>query len=237
MKTCVEVHNEWLLTPERVGIHLPTGTAVAADLHLGYDQARNRAGDAVPIAPLEEQLAPLRRAFVRHGIRRLVVAGDLVEDAECGDVIPRFMEWLTTIHVQFIGMIPGNHDQGIAMAGLPIHARSLSLGTWRVVHGDKRTPAGQVVQGHIHPVLRWSRSAAGVCFLAGPDRLILPAFSPDAAGINVVNNPRWRDFHCYVIAGGRVLDLGELRGLATQRKPQASGRRGMRAHPRLATKQ
>jgi putative SbcD/Mre11-related phosphoesterase len=236
MKMCVEVHNEWLLTPERVGIHMPTGTAVAADLHLGYDLARNRAGDAVPLVPLEEQLEPLLQVFTRHGICRLVVAGDLVEDAGCGDVIPRFLEWLQRMRVQFIGLIPGNHDQGIAVAGLPIYYRSLSLGTWHVVHGDKRAPAGRIVQGHIHPVIRWSRSDAGACFLAGRDRLILPAFSPDAAGTNVVTHPRWREYRCCVIAGGRVVDLGELRGLAISRKPRASGRRGTRAFLRLTAK-
>jgi hypothetical protein len=29
------VHAEWLLTAQRVAVHLPTQTAVAADLHLG----------------------------------------------------------------------------------------------------------------------------------------------------------------------------------------------------------
>jgi putative SbcD/Mre11-related phosphoesterase len=236
MKMCVEVHGEWLLTPERVAIHVPTGTAVAADLHLGYDLARIRAGDAVPLAPLEEQLDPLLRVFMRHGICRLVVAGDLVEDAGCGDVIPRFLEWLKRNGVQFIGLIPGNHDQGIAVAGLPIYERSLSLGTWKVVHGDKRALKGRIIHGHIHPVIRWSRNEAGACFLARPNRLILPAFSPDAAGTNVVTHPRWRDYRCCVIAGGRVVDLGELRGLAISRKPRASGRRGTRAYPRLRAK-
>jgi metallophosphoesterase superfamily enzyme len=233
MKTCVQVHAEWLLTPERVGIHLPTVTAVAADLHLGYDQARIRAGDAVPVAPLAEHLAPLRRVLIQHGVRRLVVAGDLVEDARCVDVLPRFLEWLAENRVEFIGLIPGNHDKGLAVDGLRIWAQGLSLDTWRVVHGDKRVPAGRVVQGHIHPMLRWSRRAAGACFLVGPDRLILPAYSLEAAGVDVVNAPRWRDYRCCVIAGDRVLDLGELRGLGVDRKPQASGKRGVRANPRL----
>ena len=32
--------DEWLLTPERVAVHLPTSTGVVADLHLGYEEAR-----------------------------------------------------------------------------------------------------------------------------------------------------------------------------------------------------
>ena len=38
----------WLLTPERAAIHLPTATAVLADLHLGYNEVRCGTGEAVP---------------------------------------------------------------------------------------------------------------------------------------------------------------------------------------------
>jgi len=232
MRTCLQIHTEWLLTPERVGIHLPTGTAVAADLHLGYDQARIRAGDAVPIATLEEQLAPLRQVILHHGIRRLAVAGDLVEDSRCGEAVPRLLEWLAEAQVELIGIVPGNHDEGIRLNGALVFANGLSLGAWRVVHGDKRLPAGSVVQGHIHPMLRWSRHRAGPCYLVASHRLILPAFTPDASGMDVTNDPRWREYRCCVIAGDSVLDLGKLRELATRGKPRASGRRGVRAYPR-----
>jgi uncharacterized protein len=233
MRTCLQVHTEWLLTPEHVGLHLPTGTAVAADLHLGYDQARIRAGDAVPVAPLEEQLAPLRQVILHHGIRRLAVAGDLVEDARCIEAVPRFLKCLASAQVELIGLVPGNHDEGLTLDGALLFAKGLSLGTWQVVHGDKRLPVGKVVQGHIHPVLRWSRHVAGPCYLVGSDRLILPAFSPDAAGIDVANDPRWRDYRCCVIAEDRVVDLGELRELPARGKARASGKRGVRTFPRL----
>src|SRR5438270_5847367 len=35
------VHEDWLLTPVRAAVHLPTATAVVADLHLGYELARH----------------------------------------------------------------------------------------------------------------------------------------------------------------------------------------------------
>jgi putative SbcD/Mre11-related phosphoesterase len=236
MSACVSVHSEWLLTPERVALHLPTGTAVAADLHLGYDQARIRAGDAVPTGSLEEELAPLRNVLGRHGIRRLVVAGDLVEDARCAAMIQRFRELLGQADVDLIGLVPGNHDEGLIVGDLPISTEGLCLGTWRVVHGDNRLPSGPVVHGHLHPIFRWSRHAAGPCYLVGPNRLILPAFSRDAAGIDVAVDPRRRAYRCCVIAGDRVLDLGELRDLPKGKKPRALNQRGVRARPRLAVK-
>ena len=43
------LRHDWLLTPARVAIHTPTRTAVLADLHLGYAEARHRTGEAVPL--------------------------------------------------------------------------------------------------------------------------------------------------------------------------------------------
>src|SRR5262249_34562148 len=42
----MRIHRDWLLTPERAAVHLPTATAIVADLHLGYNHARRRTGEA-----------------------------------------------------------------------------------------------------------------------------------------------------------------------------------------------
>ncbi|MBY0233221.1 MAG: hypothetical protein K2W96_28395, partial [Gemmataceae bacterium] len=65
---------EWELSPARFALHLPTRTAVVADLHLGYGRVRHRGGDAVPAPTIAEEMAPLA------GVERLLVAGDLFED-------------------------------------------------------------------------------------------------------------------------------------------------------------
>src|SRR5262245_15829602 len=75
----MRVLDDWLLTAERIAVHLPSRTAVVADLHLGYAEARRRSGEAVPDDALDEQLSGLGQALQRHGTRRLVVAGDLLE--------------------------------------------------------------------------------------------------------------------------------------------------------------
>jgi metallophosphoesterase superfamily enzyme len=66
-----------------------------------------------------------------------------------------------------------------------------------------------VVHGHVHPCLRW-RGLAAPCYLVDPKRLVLPAFSGDAAGAGVLRSPRWKSYRCCVVAGDRVLDFGEL---------------------------
>jgi uncharacterized protein len=213
------VLGDWLLTPERVALHLPTATAVVADLHLGYDEARRRRGEAVPTRPLGEQLAPLGRALARHRCRRLVIAGDLLEDGRCHDALAGLRDWAGAAGVEVAGFVLGNHDAGLAEAAgeLAARAEGVRLGAWRVVHGDGELPEGPVVQGHEHPWFRWRGRLSAPCYLVGPCRLVLPAYSDDAAGVNVRGDRRWRDFRCLVIAGEEVLDFGPVGDLRRRR--------------------
>jgi putative SbcD/Mre11-related phosphoesterase len=239
----MRVLNDWLLTVERVAVHLPTATAVVADLHLGYVEARRQAGEAVPDEQLDEQLAGLARMMRSHGSRQLVIAGDLFEDGRCQQASKGFRNWLARTGIGLKAVIPGNHDAMVESsfeAGLAVHVDGFRLAGWLVVHGDGLIPAGPVVQGHEHPWLRWSppnralrprvfdrRSVAGAidgpCYLVSRERLILPAFSRDAAGVNVLSVACRREFRCYAIAADRVLDLGEVGTLRS--RLAAAGRR------------
>jgi putative SbcD/Mre11-related phosphoesterase len=228
----MQVLTEWWLTPERVAVHVPTGTAVVADLHLGYHEARRRAGEAVPRVPLAEVLEPLGRCLQRLGVRRLAVAGDLLESARCPGVLAGVQTWLEVHDVELTAVVPGNHDAGAELDSLPLFPAGYSLGTWQVVHGDGKLPEGLLVQGHEHPCFVWPDRfgrGEGPCYLVAERRLILPAFSAEAAGVNVVGVRRWRGYRCCVIAGDRVLDLGEL-GTLRARLGQAknSGADGQR---------
>jgi uncharacterized protein len=214
------VHSEWLLTAERVAVHVPTRTAVAADLHLGYDQARQRRGDAVPITGLDDLLRALAGLTAAHGLRRLVIAGDLFEDAAGRALVPELLRWLGGHGLELAGVVPGNHDRGLVRAdsGLPVRPDGVRLGEWLVVHGDGALPPGRLVLGHFHPCLRWGRGVAAPCYLVGDGRIVLPAFSPDAAGVDVLGGRRWREYRCAVIAGAEVLDFGEVAQLAEMRR-------------------
>src|SRR4051794_18892423 len=89
----IRVQQDWLLTPARAAVHLPTGTAVAADLHLGYAEARRASGEAVPVVPPERRLAPLAALAARLPVRRLVIAGDLFEDGVSDAAVAELLAW------------------------------------------------------------------------------------------------------------------------------------------------
>jgi metallophosphoesterase superfamily enzyme len=219
---------EWRLTAGRVAIHLATGTAVAADLHLGYDRVRRRGGEAVPARTVAEELAPLTALLRAEDTRRLVIAGDLFEDGRVDrdELVEELIGWLERERVELVAVVPGNHDRGLGSdERLPISAGETRLGRWHVVHGDAERPAGAVVQGHEHPWFRWRTGTEGPCYLVSDDHLVLPAYSRDAAGGNVVGARRWAAYRCCAIAAGRVLDFGEL-GRLTSYSPLAAGERG-----------
>ena len=163
------VHDEWLLTPQRVAVHRPTATAVLADLHLGYNEARRRDGEAVPPADLRFILAPLRSVIAAQAVRQVVIAGDLFEAGPLADLAADLLAWMTGAGVELAAVVPGNHDRGLAAGGygLPIHPDGCMVGRWRVVHGDGRLPDGPVIHGHEHPCVRWSSRPPGRAISSG----------------------------------------------------------------------
>jgi len=209
----MQVHNDWLLTAQRAAIHVPTATAVIADLHLGYDAVRRATGEAVPESDVRAALTPLAVLAAQHGVRRLVVAGDLCEDARREAPLHDVLAELARLGVELAGIVPGNHDR--TLGGDHLLLDGIVLGDWRIVHGDRRAVRGRQVQGHVHPCIRWEGVAAP-CFLIAERRLVLPAFSGDAAGVNVLGDRAWERFRCGVIVGAQVLDFGVLLGLKSR---------------------
>jgi uncharacterized protein len=208
----MRVLTDWLLTPQRAAVHVPTATAVIADLHLGYDGARRRAGEAIPAFGLEDVTKALGALAARDEVRRLVIAGDLFQDGRDSTQAGELLDWLEQHRIELVGVVPGNHDRGLAGAPLPLSPGGVMLDGWRVIHGDGELPPGRLVLGHFHPCLRRTGWPAVPCFLVSDERIILPAFSADAAGVNVTRGPRWRGYHCYAIAGSQVVDAGPVAG-------------------------
>jgi putative SbcD/Mre11-related phosphoesterase len=211
--------DEWLLTPERVAIHLPTRTAVIADLHLGVSLVRRRGGDAIPAPAPDRSVAVLRGLMERHSVACLVVAGDLIEDGRANDAVGAWLAEMSGIGLELAAVVPGNHDRHLLPGDLPIFADGYRLGRWLVLHGDQPLPSGPVVHGHFHPCFHWDAVRSAPCFLLGRNRLVLPAFSEDAvAGMNVLGRRRWLRCRCCVIVGDTVLDFGTVGELTRKQR-------------------
>ncbi|MBI2804470.1 MAG: metallophosphoesterase [Planctomycetes bacterium] len=199
--------NTWRLLPQRIALHEPSATAVIADVHLGYSAARQRQGDAVPLRAVAEEMQPLLDAARAVNLRGLLVAGDLFERGFDPELYQQFSAVLKQAHIDFLGLIPGNHDRGIDTTALPTFAGGYDLAGWQIVHGDQPVEARRAVMGHWHPAIK-VRGRKTPCFLLKNEHLVLPAFSLDAAGVDIRKEARWRGWEYFAIETGTSIRNG-----------------------------
>lgn len=205
----------WQLAPEGAAVHPEARTAVVADVHLGYEWARAGGGDCVPAHSLAETIARLGTLLDRIPFERLVVAGDLVESRlPCRRTaldLDALTRWLGDRGITLVPLA-GNHDP----PRRPPWPDTFDVAGWTVGHGHRPLDAPKTVSGHLHPALR----AGGVnapCFLVGASTIILPAFSPNAAGVGLAALGRelvaerpGGPLRCVASSGGELLDFGPL---------------------------
>jgi putative SbcD/Mre11-related phosphoesterase len=208
--TSAQAIDPWRLAPEGAVIHPGERLAVVADVHLGYEWARGHGGDCLPAHSLAETLAKLARLLTRAAIDRLVVAGDLVESPRpCRRTVAdvaTLTRWLADRGVSLVALA-GNHDPH----QIPPLPATLEVAAWTIAHGHRPLSAPRTITGHDHPVFR-ARGLSAPCFLVSPKAIVLPAFSPNAAGCNVLAEAvptAWRDTSFRVVAAGaECLDFG-----------------------------
>ncbi len=208
----------WVLTPYRAVVHAATATAVMADLHLGYAAQRQALGEAVPLWPEDAIRHRLQQIIDQYRIRRLVIAGDMVERGLSGhNAATSFVHYCHKRSLEMI-LVEGNHDQGLnELKGVTRLTDSMMLNDVCIRHEIQDQKAGFTIVGHYHPVLRSGPNGRRIpCYLANEHVLILPAQSEDASGINVLKQKSFSSFHCHAIVHGRVLDLGPLGQLKKQ---------------------
>lgn len=161
----------------------PEQTLVIADLHWGYARSHRVRGSLMPLWGDGDIEVRLRMLLERYRPHRLVWLGDSLHtlagraQAETFlDSLPRDLE---------TAILVGNHDRKWARST----GTSLQLGNYFLHHGDQtETPPRHLIEiiGHYHPAVTW-RDGAGLslklpALVQGPQRWILPAFSPWADG-------------------------------------------------------
>ena len=159
------------------------GTALIADLHLGFAWAQCRRGELWPLtdAGAKEKLDSLCRDLKPQ---TLVLVGDIIHAPSPEEA--QLIAATLSIKPQII-YVAGNHDRG---QNYQSEWRADGI---RAIHGDE-LPAGPepgtlTVVGHFHPVMKL-RDAAQIkrrhrAFLHGNGLLVLPAFSPFASGTDM----------------------------------------------------
>ena len=220
----------WHLTPEGGLISSEERVAVIADVHLGYEWARGAGGDCVPAHSLAETLRKLEVMLARSHIDELIVAGDLVESARsCARTatdLARLVVWLAERGVRLV-LIQGNHDRSLAWmiqdrppAAAAMPSAIPSSDRHRRLDDRPRPSTGACGAIDLRPSSsRTARSShSAPCFLVGKGRIILPAFSSNAAGLDVARARLpvcWANssLRCLASTGCDLLDFGPVQTL------------------------
>jgi len=168
---------------------------LVADAHLGYAWAQRRRGELGPLTD-GGVLSRLNSAIDRWKPKQLVFLGDVVH-LGCPGAEERKAIELVLGEVAArasVTVVLGNHDRRFVsdFGHLPVETTlRWNDRTVLAVHGDREWPDTPhlLLMGHLHPVVRLA-DAAGVrqrlpVFLIANRALVLPAFSPFAAGFDL----------------------------------------------------
>jgi metallophosphoesterase superfamily enzyme len=166
----------------RLALWLPeVRLLVAADLHWGYAASHRAQGNLLPLWGDGEIGARLDALVREYAPAEMIWLGDSLHTLVGAD---RADAYLAGCRVP-VTVLAGNHDRRWDRVTSPKEHR----GRFFFHHGDgeMKPPFGTIeIIGHHHPAATWSDGAGGrlklPALVASPNRLILPAFSPWAAG-------------------------------------------------------
>jgi DNA ligase-associated metallophosphoesterase len=172
-------------TPERTLLWPAASTLFVADLHLGKASAMRAAGVPVPTGASEETLRRLAVAVSQHGVRRLVILGDLwhARSGMTERLLGALQQLVQSVPGCEFHLVRGNHDSRCPALPDEIgisESEEISMPPFVGKHHPQADTRGYVLCGHIHPGVslygRGGQSLTLPCFWFGPDYAILPAF-------------------------------------------------------------
>lgn len=155
---------------------------VVADLHWGYVETHRARGHLLPAWGDAEIATRLHGLITDYRPAEMIWLGDSLHAIDGRTAAEAF---LRTTPVP-VALVSGNHDSRWPLAG---ECASLGRDAFFFHHGHRtlsRPPNALEVVGHYHPALAWHDGAGGrlklPALVVSPRRLVLPAFSPWAAG-------------------------------------------------------
>ena len=206
----------WLLSPAGAIYHPGQQAAVIADMHLGYELTRGQAGDTLPSFETAREIRSLADFLNTIPVKKLIIAGDLVESRRNArlyqSLITDLYEWILKRDIEPV-FLSGNHDP----SGHHLFTDNYIIDHWQIIHGHLEEPESSSrkrVTGHFHPVVQLE-SRNYKAFIVSDDRIILPAFSHNASGVNFLSERNMlihsgHDLRVWVCSPCRVLDFGSL---------------------------
>jgi metallophosphoesterase superfamily enzyme len=161
---------------------------VVADLHWGYAASHRVQGNLLPAWGDAEITSRLRALITDYEPAEMIWLGDSLHTLVGSDGANNFLQ---TCEVP-VSIVSGNHD---ARWNRAKDRFSVLRSNYFFHHGDqpRARPAETIeIIGHHHPAVAWYDGAGTrlkmPALIMSPHRLVLPAFSPWAAGVPWISN-------------------------------------------------
>lgn len=164
----------------------PLRLLVIADIHWGYAASHRVAGNLLPLWGDQEIAHTLSSLLLDYQPREMIWLGDSLHAIDGRRPAEAFLAEAAQTQVAF-SILAGNHDRRWTVPS----GRTLQRDRYFFHHGDMPPtdlPQDAIeVLGHFHPAVGLYDGAGTrlriPALVASPRRLILPAFSPWAAGV------------------------------------------------------
>ena len=199
-----------LLLPEKALYWPARRLLVIADIHFGKAASFRAQGVPVPRGTTTQNLDALDALLAAYETGEIVFLGDFLHAraAHAPATLAAMLAWRTRHHGLRLTLVRGNHDlragDPAAALGIEMADEPHTVGAFSFCHHPDIAAPGYVLAGHVHPVYVLSSRLDSLrlpCFLAGPNRMILPSFGAFTGGHPV--NPNASE-HVYVSSGEAV---------------------------------
>jgi DNA ligase-associated metallophosphoesterase len=194
---------ELLLLPQKAAYWPRAQMLIVADIHFGKAASFRALGVPVPAGTTSANLLALDELLAQHPVQQIVFLGDFLhaKAAHAPATLAAMLAWRQRHPQLQLTVVRGNHD---AHAGDPPPQLDIDMvdepylmGPFAFCHHPDVLSAAYVMAGHVHPVYRlragWE-SLMLPCFLASPQRMVLPSFGAFTGGHPVLPQPGERVF-------------------------------------------
>lgn len=223
-------------------------TAIIADLHLGYELAMTEQGIFLPTCQYEEIRKNLKQAISKYKPEMLIINGDFKHDFSKPSPqewreIEKILKFLAE-HIKKVVIIKGNHDNYLLnitskFSNVEFCKEDYVLNDILITHGHldniKYYAYKTIIIAHEHPSITLRDDLdIGIkipCFLYGTFKkqniVVMPAFSPLAAGTDVSNQEKSSffspllkkfdidEFNVVGVAEDELIELNKLKKIKT----------------------
>jgi len=188
----IQVAGEELLLLAQKAVYWPRAQMlIVADIHFGKAASFRALGVPVPAGTTSANLLALDALLALHPVRQILFLGDFLhaKAAHAPSTLAAMQGWRQRHPQLQLTVVRGNHD---AHAGDPPPQLDIAMvdepylmGPFAFCHHPDVMAAAYVLAGHVHPVYRlragWE-SLLLPCFLASPQRMVLPSFGAFTGG-------------------------------------------------------